>query len=295
MLLTCLDPALLIFQQDQWKTQEADFYARTGALALHRKFVNKHDQQLAMSNKMLAMIHQCFPWNSSYKSISSLRDLRQFILIELGKARIVSSCKQADEIQLQPDDLTCMHLKMSDVMANWKELLVNCIAEELNSECDFQVATWPLPVELTGSEELTVIITCAAQKESHFLPVVYDESSWAKRLVFEDPWPDLQSCVELYFSSSAAMQRYQGVRRPLRFECTTRFWKSVESLCRLQMRRLLVKAIAKKVYGIPGPGLRDEPFRSARRFRVNDFWRVHYRECGDKIVLEEFGRHDMGL
>ena len=32
-----------------------------------------------------------------------------------------------------------------------------------------------------------------------------------------------------------------------------------------------------------------------RRFRVTTFWRVHYYELDDRLVLEEFGEHNMGL
>jgi hypothetical protein len=32
-----------------------------------------------------------------------------------------------------------------------------------------------------------------------------------------------------------------------------------------------------------------------RRFRVTDFWRVHYYEEEGHLILEEFCRHDTGL
>ena len=92
------------------------------------------------------------------------------------------------------------------------------------------------------------------------------------------------------------MQNYYRVRgQPIPFECTDGFWKSVDDYCQPNMRHLLVKAIAKKVYGILDASLHDEPLGQIRRFRVTTFWRVHYYELDDRLVLEEFGEHNMGL
>ena len=53
--------------------------------------------------------------------------------------------------------------------------------------------------------------------------------------------------------ANPGMQNYYGVRgQPIPFECTDGFWKSVDDYCQPNMRHLLVKAIAKKVYGILG-------------------------------------------
>lgn len=298
MLLTCIDPALLLYRKDHWQTGQAHSFSRIRALSLHRKHIRKFNQQLAISDSIRAIVYECFPWNASYKSIPELHDFRQFVLDDLGRAQSVEGPTRAIDVQLHPNTLTCMHLDSPAAVDCWKEFLGNCIAERAISAIDFQIATWPQPVEQAGTKEPTLTITCHSRKETCSLPIVYDEeswlASWARHLVFEDQWPDLQICVKLYYQSDSAMQRYGEAREPIQFECTTGFLKSVENRCQPRIRPLLVKAIAKKIYGIFDSGLRDEPFESVRRFRVDNFWRVHYREHGDKIVLEEFGPHDMG-
>jgi hypothetical protein len=90
------------------------------------------------------------------------------------------------------------------------------------------------------------------------------------------------------------MRRYPGVReRPIPLECTDAFWKSVDRL-EERLRRALIQALTKRAYGILDASLGDEPLGEIRRFRVTDFWRVHYRDQGDRLTLEEFGPHSIG-
>ena len=132
-------------------------------------------------------------------------------------------------------------------------------------------------------------------KEDHYVPLVWDENTWFSRMGSQEAWPDLQMCVEIYFRSNFGMQSHPQARQnPIPFEWTDSFWKSVDDLCQPPMRQLLVKAIVKKVYGILDSKLHDERIRNFRRFRVTDFWRVNYVERGGRIVLEEFGAHDIG-
>ena len=143
---------------------------------------------------------------------------------------------------------------------------------------------------------VTVTVHSVAGNEVHRIPLVWDEVSWDASLESQNFWPDLEKCVEIYFRSNPGMQSYRQAREhPVPFTCTDAFWKSVQDYCDPTMRRLLIKAIAKKVYGILDSKLNDEPIGDLRRFRVTLFWRVHYRQCGDNIVLEEFGPHDIGL
>ena len=296
MLLSVLDPALLLYQQQHWRTRQHHFFSRIYALVLHRDTIREHNQRIAMSNDVAALVYQCFPWKDEYRTIGELRDLRQFILEELVRAHFVTITKKADGISLQPSNLTCRHVENVAVLDTWKELLCACVEEAANSKFDVQVATWETPVLLEDSQSLVVSVRSNNVVEDHCLPLVWDEYSWANQLHYEDSWPDLQRCVEYYFKVNVGLQRYPRVRvNPIPFEWTDSFWNSVENLCQPQMRHLLVKAIAKRVYGMLDSSLRDEPLGPIRRFRVTSFWRVHYRQLSNRILLEEFGEHDMGL
>ena len=152
MLLSAIDPALLMYQQEHWQTRQPHFYSRIKALALHRDIVRKYNQQFAISYDIAALLQQYFPWND--KTIGELRDLRQFMLEEIGKARFITKTRGADEIALQPSNLTCEHIDVVTVIDAWKELLCACVEGETNSEFDVQVATWETPVLLTNSQSM---------------------------------------------------------------------------------------------------------------------------------------------
>lgn len=296
MLLSALDPALLMYQQEHWQTRQSHFFSRIKALFMHRRIVRKYNQQIAISIELAALVQQFFPWKEDYKNIGELRDLRQFLIEELGRAHYVEKTREADEITLQPANLTCEHIEALSVIDAWKQLLCACAEQEANSEFDVQVATWERPVNLVDSQSVTVSVDDGTGNEDHHLPLVWDEDSWANRMVSEESWPDLRMCVEHYFQANSGMRNYPHLRlQPIEFEWTDAFWKSVEDFCQPRMRQLLVKAIAKKVYGILDSKLHDEPLGVFRRFRVTSFWRVHYREFGSRIILEEFGEHDIGL
>ena len=296
MLLSALDPALLMYQQEHWQTRQSHFFSRIRALFMHRRIVRRHNQQIAISIELAALVQQFFPWREDYKTIGELRDLRQFLLEELGRAYYVENTREAEEITLQPANLTCEHIDALSVIDAWKQLLCAYAEQEANSEFDVQVATWECPVNLVDSQSVTVSVNDGTGNEDHHLPLVWDEDSWANRMVSEDSWPDLRICVERYFQANSGMKSYPDLRpNPIEFEWTDAFWKSVEDFCQPRMRQLLVKAIAKKIYGILDSKLHDESLGTFRRFRVTSFWRVHYREFGSRIILEEFGEHDMGL
>ena len=296
MLLSAFDPALLIYQHEHWQNRQPHFFSRIKALTQHRRFIKKYNQQIAMSEEFAGFVYQSFPWNGNFKSIGELRDLRQFILEELSRVRYIAKAGEAEEVSLQPDGLTCEYVGIPTILDVWKELLCACVEGESNSEFDVQVATWETPAYPEHPPTIIVTINSATGSEDYHLPLVWDEDGWVIRLASQDSWPDLRKCVEFYFMANPGMQNYYGVRgQPIPFECTDGFWKSVDDYCQPNMRHLLVKAIAKKVYGILDASLHDEPLGQIRRFRVTTFWRVHYYELDDRLVLEEFGEHNMGL
>ena len=296
MLVSALDPALLVYQEEHWRTREQHFLNRIKALVLHRKYIRENAQQIVITPSFAALINELFPWSSDYKSINELRDLRQFMLEELARARYIEEPPRPIGLSLQPDDLTCMHVESEEVLDAWQHFLVACVDGDASSEFDAQVVTWATPVNLTNSQSITLTIDKGSGIEDHQLPLVWDDESWSSRLTPHESWPDLNMCVELYVKANPGILSHPMCRnQPIPFEWTEEFWKSVSDLCQPRMRPLLVKAIAKKVYGILDAPLGDEPLGRIRRFRVTIFWRVHYQQYNDRIVLEEFGEHDIGL
>ena len=296
MLVSALDPALLVYQEEHWRTREQHFLSRMKALGLHRKYIRENAQQIIITLRFAALVNQLFPWNKDYQALGELRDLRQFVFEDLGKARYIEESPPPDGVSLQPDHLTCMHVENDAVLDAWEDLLVACVDGDASTEFDVQVATWATPVDLAPSQSITLTINKGSGTEDHHLPLVWDEGSWSSRLSPQDSWPDLPMCVELYLKTNPRMQSHPQCRQqPIPFECTDEFWKSVNDLCQPKMRLLLVKAIAKRVHGILDSKLHDEPLGRIRRFRVTGFWRVHYQQYHDKIVLEEFGEHNIGL
>ena len=296
MLVSALDPALMVYQEEHWRTREPHVLSRIKALGVHRKYIRENAQQIAITPSLAALVNEGFPWNKDYKAIGELRDLRQFVLEELAKARYIEEPPRPDGFSLQPDNLTCMHVESKAVLDAWDRLLVACVDGDESSEFDAQVATWATPVNLTNSQSITLTINRRSETEDHQLPLVWDEGSWSTRLSPHDSWPDLYVCVELYVKANPGMRSHPLCRnQPIPFECTEEFWKCVNELCQPRMRPLLVKAVAKKVYGILDAPLRDESLGQIRRFRVTSFWRVHYQQYNQRIVLEEFGPHDIGL
>jgi hypothetical protein len=299
MLLSLLDPALLIYKYEDWQVREVHCFDRFEALTLHRRIIREFDQKIAMSIDLAGLIYQFFPWSKNFSGIDELRDFRQFILEELQRADYIDS-KIALEIDLQPNGIVSVHVEASEVLEAWKELLCGCVDESILTEFDPQIATWETEILRESSEPMMLTIHDSETKaETHIykLPLVWDDNSWAMQLATQEWWPDLHRCVELHFRTNRAMRDYAEVREePIPFETTNRFRSSVERYCNTDhhLRGALIAALTKKVYGILDAGLGDESFKGIRRFRVTDFWRVHYREDGNRIVLEQFGRHSIG-
>ena len=257
--------------------------------------IRNYGLRIAMSPYFAAAIYQSFPYNPSAKSIPELRDLRQFVYADMARAVYVNG-EAPNQVTLQPDHITCEYVAYPEIRAIWKQLLNGCIEYGMQSAYDVHIATWESSAPSSLPKSMTLTIHTDHDAVEYKIPLVWDDGSWIDQLTSLSAWPDLIKCVELYFNTNVGMQAYTGLRQqPLPFECTDQFWKSVNDLCVPRMRLGLVKAIAKKVYGILDPSLGDESIGETRRFRVTDFWRVHYRYSGDKIILDQFGEHNMGI
>lgn len=294
MLLTAIDSALLIYQYNDWLSRQPHCFKRFAALALHRRMMREYGQKMAISNTFAAMIAQHFPWNENYRAIAELRDLRQFILEELLRAYYIDK-ELAQEVELKPAGITCLYVEEQEILEAWVELLLGCVDEAILTEFDAQIATWETE-HLKKHSSVVILTVHDTDAQIHELPLVWDEDSWAKQLATQDWWPDLRRCVELFSKSNSAMKEHPKVReQPIPFDWTDAFSKSMNRYCTDEhLRRSFIEALTKKVYGVLDTSLGDEPLGKVRRFRVTDFWRVHYREKAGRIVLDEFGPHSIG-
>lgn len=298
MLLSAFDPALLVYNYEHWRDRETHCLVRFEALLLHRGMLKKYEQKMAMSDTFAALIQELFPWNTNYYNIEELRDLRQFFFEDLQKAKYIKT-NLTEEETLQPTGILCQYIEAPELIGAWQELLHSLMDDVILAEFDPQIATWETD-NLRRYESPMTLVLHDSENETGFrtyqLPLVWDVDSWASQLVTQEWWPDLQRCVELHFIANPGMrQNPQAREQPIPFEATNAFWRSVNHYCQsAQLHRSLIHALTKRVYGMLDASLGDEPFRNMHRFRVTDFWRVHYRKGKNLIVLEEFGPHSMG-
>ena len=297
MLLAILDPDLLLYDRDDWLTGQQHVARRMRILVMHQGFILRHGFSIAMSPEMQYLLYDRFPYDPTSKSIPELRDFRQFVFERLPKLmHHVAKTKDSAQITIRPVDSICRRANDSEVVNAFKELVCSGVEAELDASWDPQVATWIPEEDSNFVHALTVNVQGTAEQEIYHVPLVWDEASWARCLESQDFWPDLEKCVEIYFETNPGMRNYAQAReQPIPFAFTENFWRSVERYCDPSMRRVLIKAMTKKVYGILDAHLHDEPLGDLRRFRVTLYWRVHYRQSSDSIVFEEFGPHDIGL
>lgn len=291
-LLLIIDLALLIYKYEDWRNGEEDCLSRFEALTLHRRRLQQAGGKIAMSYDLASFIYEFFPWNEQFSAVPELRDLRLFVLQDLQRAEYID-IQTFGEINLEPEGIVCQSVEAPKAIDAWMELLCD------RAEISPPIATWnsPLLSEHKVNQILALVENIESEVESRYpLPLVWDEDSWAALLATQDPWPDLQKCVALYFQTNPDLKNYPGVReQAIPFDCTPGFWKSVNRYCKEErLRRALIQAVTKKVYGILDASLGDESIGKIRRFRVTDFWRIHYYYREDKLLLDEFGPHDIG-
>jgi hypothetical protein len=252
-----------------------------------------------MTSDFEALIYNHFPFGEEYRYISELKDFRNLLFQMLTRSPLHREAAETlVEVTLEPEEVVCEEIESAEVIEAWKELFCCCLSKAPATH-DTLVATWSSQSlqEYSGS---TIGVECdpleGADTQEYNLPLVWDEDSWATQLVTQQWWPDLQRCVESYFRANPALRNYDGVRdQPIPLRCTREFLKSIEQFCGQEhLRRALVEALTKRVYGILDSGLGDEQFQDKRRFRVTRFWRVHYHWGDNEIVLEEFGPHSIG-
>lgn len=293
--LSILDSSLLVYKYEDWRNREPHCISRFEALTLHREEIQKYDQKMAMSDEFRALMYQSFPYRENYRSISELRDFRGFIYHDLQKAHNITP-KDPRGITLGPTGIVCEYIDAQEVVDAWKGLLYGCLDEVVSVDFDAQVATWET-LSLSHCSEpknLTVQVSEGTSTEVYRLPLIWDDDSWATQLVTQDWWPDLHRCVELHFKTSGLRSHSCVRERPVPFECTRNFRRSLDQCTSSHLRHSLIRALTKMVYGVHDAGLSVERLGTIRRFRVTAFWRVHCREEGGRLVFEEFGPHGIG-
>ena len=296
MLCTAIDPDLLVFRREHWESLSDHLIERFRILTLHRGVITERGHKLLMSHHLWGLLYQHFPWDVDGKRIGSLRDFRQFVIEDLSKSCFIEHDIADDDVELRPDGVTCTMVNDEEIEAAWTKLLGASASDETLSEREVLVATWDSCGRLRESPTLTVVLSDGEATNEIFFSLVWDEASWSEQIVTLDHWPDISMCVEQYFEehmNNAGV--WNAAQTRLSVECTEGFWNSVQRRCSPEMRDRLIKAVAKKVYGVYGESLGDEKLPNFRRFRVDRFWRVHYQQFDNQIVLEEFGQHDMGL
>ncbi len=170
----------------------------------------------------------------------------------------------------------------------------------------FQLATLPLE---TGTESVIV----EADIYQPPFPLKYHRSSKIRQTIpfykGENPqeekalaqWPDLHQCMETFLRLDPTfLSNVKPSKPPLQFSFNSDFLAALKRYARDDhLKKAVIKAIAKKIYHKIDKGLGDEQVMAEdfRRFRVNDFWRIHYYhpEGKKEIILEELVPHNKGL
>lgn len=290
-----LDPSLVLYDGGHWLAQEPHCRLRFAALALHRSQSREFGLPIVLSDELIDLMYLHFPYGEEFRNIPELRDLRAVIGELRQRAAVVSPAQEPGIISIRPGDAVGRYVENADSLEAWNRLLSECISRRAGGEFDFSVATWGeappfLSIELTANAPAVVAE----------IPCVGDEGSWIKLLSSLDWWPDLPRAVYFCFMTNAGINRHRSARNePLPFRVTDAFTRSLTAHCQERhLREALIEALTKKVYGVLDGGLHDELLRGRRseirRFRVTDFWRVHYRQNDGGIVLDEFGPHDIG-
>ena len=295
MLISAIDPALLFYKSRDWQSRELHCFDRFDSLRLHNRITREYKQKIAVSSSLVGLIWQHFPYDARSRNVDQSHDLRQVMNAIMQRAEYIDT-KYECEISIQPAEVLCEYIDAIAVIDAWKQLLCGC-ADVTGVECESQIATWETPA-VHQSDLVSLMITHPKEgiDTQHDFTLVWNENSWAIQLAKQNWWPDLQRCVEFEFKTNSGIRDYPTVREhPIPFECSEEFQPSLDRFCTDDSRqRSLVEALTKKVYGVP-VGLNDEQIRGRRmrRFRVTRFWRIHYWMAGDRIVLSEFGPHDM--
>ena len=306
MLLSALDPALLFYKPEDWSARESHCRYRFDALVLHRRICSEYRLRVAISNQMVALVWQHFPYGVD-KRCPEARDLRIVIDQILQMVHCVDTPRSPLRIVLKPVGVVGQYLRLNEVKDAWNAILAGLGTRQTADEFRPQIATW-------GSEQLTkdtpylmLEISDRVHDEvtSRKLPLVWDEDSWFAQLETLELWDidNLSQCVEIHFRANPSFAQLPGVRaEPMPFGLSPAFKRELAGYCAADkdLQRAFIEALAKLVHRILDPGLGDEVIQSRRRggerrFRItcagHPPFRAHYRIADGVILLNRFGPH----
>ena len=297
MILTVIDPALLKYDCEDLNTGRSCCIERLEALTNHREVIKKYSLRIAMSESFANFILSLFPWKQSGNNM--LRDLREFILIDLQQKAHYLVTDEDIGVEISPKGVLCQYVESQDLVRAWGQVLVGCVSDVNSTQCTSNIATWSCPSIVPLIELITLApITSQTAKSRHkyFIPLVWDYDSWANQLITQDWWPDLHLMVELTFITNTAIRNHVQARAsPINFDCSDGFWQAANNFCCDDyIRRSFVEALTKLIYGLHDKGLGVEPVLSRPgiyRFRVTRSVRVHYHMEGKKLIIDEIGPH----
>lgn len=290
MLISVLDAALIFYKLADWRHEEDHCFHRFEALALHSQTVQEYGQRIAMSDDLESLMYSSFPWDAASQGIGRLRDLMNFMLQDMQRAKYIVDTRVFAAIELEPAGVLCEHVEKPEIINAWEELLCSCM--DAADPYESLIATWDTPAVCEcRSVNLTMHDLDIGSDGQYDIPLVWDDDSWAVQLAKQDWWPDLQRCVELKFKTRY-ITHSMARKQPVPFECSSRFLRSLDQIRDdKQLQDDIVEALTKTVYGIHDTGLGYEIIRGTVRFRVTESRRVHGRMANGKLILEEFGGH----
>jgi len=291
MTFAFIDPALLVYRAEDWRVGSNLCHERCCALLFHRGFVRNFGLRFLWSNDLMALLWNSFPFDVDLSRFPEFRDFKAFVYDDLQRAKLVD-CNKDGTASIVPDGVVCLLVSDQCVVDTWCATLQGCPENT-------RVASWR-PAGSGGSRDCATIevrqrgSTGTSRKKVYFL-VYNDPTSWAQTLDACEWWPDFEKAVQLQFWSSPGLRGHRAARQsPLALTCDPQFVKSAGRYCRSSgLRKSLLQALAKRVYGITDSALRDESYCGVRRFRVTSFWRVHYEETAHGLRLLKLGPHDM--
>jgi hypothetical protein len=281
--LNCaFDPALLLYDAQEWLRHEPHCDRRMEALIEHRDTCARLGGQVALTQELQIVFTQQFPWNA-HARVPQVRDLVRIVMDDLQRARFVQA---TDAAQTSVSELgaLCQFVDMSVVAGPWKGLLGGLVKDDQRAV----VATW------TASEPPALRVRAVSADGSHSgeLPIVWNAAGWAQQMGSASLWPDLTACVALFVEKDQAWRALTKARTPRALHYSDSFVGLAErELPSDSDRGKLIKCLAKLMFNQRDEGLHDESVRDFRRCRVTISRRLHYRETGDVIQLLKVGPH----
>jgi hypothetical protein len=274
---------LLLFEKEELERGADDFYRRVEAVLLHRSMASGFRIQLITSDELVTGILESFPWSESWRP--ETLDLRQLVLEDLARANRVEPWVGVG--------WTCAPEWMLGHVPVWAGVAQSWISTAwaigFAGGADSCVLGW------SASDRSPDVRVENGASEARVLPVVADRKDWANACDPCGAWPNISAAVESYHLRSDGLAGHSSGRGrgPVEFTWTSEFIDTVEELAvPAGLLKEVVKAIAKRVYGIVDEGLGDEIVGGIGRFRVTRYWRIHYRP-GVPLTLLRFGPHDM--